>query len=156
MLFRKMQKENNSSKDVRDSDKNENENVPSFISADLCITGDVVSNGELRSEGKIEGVIRAKHLTVGEKAQINGTITGNNVVICGRVNGDVRANRLHLGKSSNVTGDLEHNSLSMDAGATLEGKCHRINKSIDINANESSQMQQTREQKKTDKPIVSV
>ena len=153
MLFRKTQKENNSPENAGDSDKNEN--TSSLISADLCITGDIVSNGELHIEGKVEGVIRVKRLTVGEKAQINGTITGNNVVICGRVNGDVRASKLHLGNKATVVGDLEHNSLSMDAGATLEGKCHRVNKSIDPNANESSQTQQTREQK-TDESIMSV
>ena len=153
MLFRKKQKENNPPKNVGDLDRNES--IPSLISADLCITGDIVSTGELHIEGKIEGVIRAKRLSIGEKAQINGTITGNNVVICGRVNGDVRANKLHLSKNANVEGDLEHNSLSVEAGATLEGKCHRVNKSIEPNANGSTQAQQTREQK-TNKPIMSV
>ncbi|MCY4031847.1 MAG: polymer-forming cytoskeletal protein [Hyphomicrobiales bacterium] len=153
MLFRKTRKENRISKSLGEADRNET--IPSLISADLCITGDVVSNGEVHIEGKIEGVIRVKHLTIGEKAQIIGSVTGNDVVISGRVSGDVRANKLHLGKNANVEGDLEHNSLSMEAGATLEGKCHRVNKSIDPNANGSSQTQQTRKQK-TDKPIMSV
>lgn len=153
MLFRKTRKENKSLKDIGDADKNEN--IPSLISADLCITGDVVSNGEVHVEGKVEGVIRVRHLTIGEKAQIIGSVGGNDVVINGRVSGDVRANKLHLGKSANVEGDLEHNSLSMEAGATLEGKCHRVNKSIDPNANGSNQARQTRKQK-TEKPIMSV
>ena len=153
MLFRKMQRENNPPQTTGNSDKNEN--IPSLISADLCVTGDVISNGELHIEGKIEGGIRAKRLTIGEKAQIIGNITGNNVVICGRVNGDVSANKLHLTKNANVKGDLEHNSLSMEAGATIEGKCQSVNKSIDSNANGSTQARQIREQK-TSKPAMSV
>ncbi|MCY4035654.1 MAG: polymer-forming cytoskeletal protein [Hyphomicrobiales bacterium] len=153
-MFRKAQKESNPPQKVEDSGKADN--IPSFLSADLCITGDLISNGELHVEGKVEGAVRAKSITVGEKGQVIGTVTGNEVTICGRVNGDVCANKLHLTGSANVVGDLEHNSLSMEAGATLEGKCHRVNKHIDANVNGSTQAHQARRQQKINEPITSI
>ena len=153
-MFRKAQKENNLTQKPEDSGRIES--IPSFISADLCIAGDVISNGELHVEGKVEGSVRAKHITIGEKGQVIGTVTGNDVTICGRVNGDVCANKLHLTGSASVVGDLEHNSLSMEAGATLEGKCHRVNKNIDANVNGSTQAHQARRQQKENEPITSI
>lgn len=153
MLFRKTQKN-----DVRPPIADESittRNAPSLVSSDLSVTGDIISNGELHIEGKVEGTIRAKRLVIGEKAQVVGNVAGTHVTVQGRINGNVLANKLHLAKTASVEGNLEHNSLSIEAGATFEGKCHHVNKDIEANANGSTKPPGERKQK-ANEPITSV
>ena len=56
------------------SDNDRRPSSPSIISSDLSITGDLVCEGELHIDGKIQGDIRCRKLIVGVNAQINGEI----------------------------------------------------------------------------------
>ncbi len=46
--------------------------VPSLISQDMRITGDLVSDGDVQVDGTIDGNVKTGMLTVGEKAQMRG------------------------------------------------------------------------------------
>ena len=103
--------------------------VPSIISPDLRVNGDLVCSGDIQVDGWIEGDIQSRNVVVGESATVHGAIQAENVRICGSVNGQIRADNVTLEKSARVTGDILHKSLSIEQGAFLEGMCKRIDTS---------------------------
>jgi cytoskeletal protein CcmA (bactofilin family) len=103
--------------------------VPSIISPDLRINGDMVCSGDIQIDGWVEGDIQSRNVTVGEGATVHGAVQAENVKICGIVNGQIRADNVVLEKTARVTGDILHKSLSIEQGAFLEGMCKRIDSS---------------------------
>ena len=99
--------------------------VPSLISKDMEIDGDLKTSGEVQIDGTVNGVVVCGKLMIGEKAFITGQIEANEVVIRGRVTGQVKAGSVYLAKTARVTGDIWHDSLAVEAGALLEGHCKR-------------------------------
>jgi len=95
--------------------------VPSIISADLKVVGDLSSAGEIQVDGEVTGDIRSKVLLVGEGASIKGEIRAETVRVHGHVNGQIRATFVNLAKTAHVVGDILHENLSIQEGAFLEG-----------------------------------
>ena len=104
--------------------------VPSIISADLKIVGDLNSGGDLQIDGAVEGDIASRSLTIGESAVVRGVLVAETVRIYGSVIGEVRANTVTLSKTARVEGDVIHQSLTMEAGADLIGKLSRLDAKI--------------------------
>lgn len=100
--------------------------VPSIISADLEMTGDLNSEGEIHVDGAIIGDIRTKVLLIGKTANIKGEIFADTVQVHGNVNGQIKARSVVLAKTAHVIGDILHEDLSIETGAFLEGLCKRI------------------------------
>ncbi len=98
--------------------------VPSIISPDLKIVGNLKSDGEIQIDGTIEGDIEAHMLTVGEQGKIDGSTVAETVRIFGTVSGRVQAKTVRLAESAKVTSDITHESLAIEAGANFEGKVH--------------------------------
>ncbi len=105
--------------------------MPSIISADLEIVGDLNSRGDVQIDGSVEGNIRSRSLTVGEGARVKGVLMAEDVRIYGAVLGEVKANSVMLAKTAEVEGDVVHQSISMEAGAALAGKLSQLDKAID-------------------------
>ena len=99
--------------------------APSILSADLKITGSIVSDGEVQLDGTVEGDVRATDLTIGEEASIKGEVIAENVVIRGRVNGSVRARQVQLSSTARVEGDVIHATPAIESGAYFDGLCKR-------------------------------
>lgn len=97
--------------------------VPSIISADVVMRGNVNSGGEVQFDGSLEGDIKATSLIVGEKASVKGEIVCENVTIRGRVEGGIRAKSVSLASTAHIQGDILHSSLSVESGAHFEGNC---------------------------------
>ncbi|HHS88996.1 MAG TPA: polymer-forming cytoskeletal protein, partial [Rhodobacteraceae bacterium] len=53
--------------------------APSVIGADLAITGNLKSNGEIQIEGSIQGDLHGTHVVIGERAKITGGIVADDV-----------------------------------------------------------------------------
>lgn len=100
--------------------------VPSLLSADLRIIGDLTSEGEIQIDGQVEGDIKAHTVVVGETAGIRGEIVGEIVRIHGSVTGQIRGRSVSLARTARVVGDIQHASLSIEAGAYLEGHCKHV------------------------------
>ena len=124
MLFRKTTPEESSTSPA--PAKRSSGGIPSLISTDLRIKGDVVSSGELHIEGVVEGEVLSHNITIGELGEIRGKVIGSDVVVCGRVIGTIQAKKVSLKSTAHVTGDLDHESLAIDAGAHIEGNCHHV------------------------------
>ncbi len=100
--------------------------VPSIISPDLKIVGDLKSDGEIQIDGTVKGDINAHMLTVGEQGKVDGSTVAETVRIFGTVNGRVQANTVRLAESAKVTADVAHETLTIEAGAHFEGKVHPL------------------------------
>ena len=100
--------------------------MPSIISRDLKIVGNLQCAGEIQIEGAVEGDIRSQSVTVGETAQVSGSIHAETVRVSGAVQGEIEANSVILEKSAKVRGDVIHQTLTIEAGAFLEGNCRRL------------------------------
>lgn len=100
--------------------------MPSIVSANLRITGDLVSDGDIQVEGAIKGNVKSRMLTVGESGSVNGEIVADQLVVAGTVVGKIKARTITFGPSATVTGDVAHESLGIEAGARFEGQCKRL------------------------------
>ena len=128
-MFSKANKQGQSATVLDGSKPATKASVPSIISPDLRINGDMVCSGDIQIDGWVEGDIQSRNVTVGEGATVHGAVQAENVRICGIINGQIRADNVVLEKTARVTGDILHKSLSIEQGAFLEGMCKRIDSS---------------------------
>ncbi len=99
--------------------------TPSVLSADLTVTGNIKTAGDVQIEGTVEGDIRAHQLIVGETATIKGEIVADEIVVNGRVVGRVRGLKVRLSASARVEGDIVHKTIAIESGAHFEGSVQR-------------------------------
>lgn len=97
----------------------------SVLSADLHVTGNMKTTGDVQVEGTVEGDIRAHLLTIGESATIKGEVIADDVVINGRIVGRVRGLKVRLTSTARVEGDIIHKTIAIESGAHFEGSVQR-------------------------------
>ena len=97
----------------------------SILSADLLVTGNLKTTGDVQVEGQVEGDIHAHLLTVGETAVIKGEIVADDVVVNGRIVGRVRGLKVRLTSTARVEGDIIHKTIAIESGAHFEGSVQR-------------------------------
>jgi cytoskeletal protein CcmA (bactofilin family) len=97
----------------------------STLSADLMITGNIKTTGDIIVEGQVDGDIRAHLLTVGEGATVKGEVVADDVVVNGRVVGRVRGLKVRLTATARVEGDIIHKTIAIESGAHFEGSVQR-------------------------------
>ncbi len=100
--------------------------VPSIISSDLTIEGNLNSSGEIQVDGVVHGDIRCKALIVGVKGSVTGEVVAQTVRMHGAIKGMIRAKSVFLASTARMAGDVEHESLAIEPGAYIEGHCKRI------------------------------
>lgn len=99
--------------------------VPSLLSTDLIITGDIKTDGEVQIDGRLDGNLTAGKVTIGEHGAVNGTIVATIVQVRGKVTGKIDANNIELSETANVKADLVQDKLIVANGAFFDGKCTR-------------------------------
>ena len=112
--------------------------APSIISANLHIVGNLITDGEVQVDGKIDGDVTSHALTIGEDAKVSGEIVADEVEVRGSIEGRIKARSVKLSKSAHVVGDIVHEVLSIESGAYLEGQMKRaenVTKQIQAKAN---------------------
>ena len=93
----------------------ENTNI-NLISNGTEITGDVISNGDIRIDGTLKGILNTKgKVVIGPTGKINGEVYCKNSEVSGIV--------LNLKASSKITGDIITYKLSIEPGAKFSGNC---------------------------------
>jgi cytoskeletal protein CcmA (bactofilin family) len=112
--------------DVSKSKADSGKQVPSIISANLRIVGNLVSDGDVQVDGRIEGDVTSRTLTVSEHASIRGEVQAESVRIHGTVHGQIKATNVSMGPTAKVIGDVIHANLVIESGAFVEGHCKRL------------------------------
>lgn len=112
----------------------EKKGVPSIISRGLTITGNLVSDGELQIDGRVEGDIHCVSLVVGLGGEVVGEVHATALRLHGQVTGQVRAESVFLAATARMVGDVHHQSLAIEPGAFLQGMCRRSDEVAQIAA----------------------
>ncbi len=94
----------------------------SIIPADLEITGNLVSRGDIHVEGVIHGDITCRLLTLTGQPTIQGSVEAESVRVSGTFNGKIHAKKVSLTKAARMTGEICYETLEIDPGASIEGK----------------------------------
>jgi cytoskeletal protein CcmA (bactofilin family) len=94
-----------------------------IVGADVNLTGDLKSDGNITVRGKINGqVITKSDVVIDQGAEIEGTVEANNVTIDGIVKGNVVAKEdLELNTSGKIFGDINAKGLIVKKGAIFVG-----------------------------------
>jgi cytoskeletal protein CcmA (bactofilin family) len=100
--------------------------VPSIVSADLTIRGNLSGKGDIQIEGKVFGRIEAGNVVVAEGGEVEGDIVAKAVAVSGIVRGSIKAGTVTLSSTARVQGGVLHDVLAIEAGAQLEGECKRL------------------------------
>lgn len=85
----------------------------------------MVTTGEVQLDGTIKGDIRCGALTIGEGGVLIGSVVAERVAVRGSVQGIVSAKNVVLERTAQVTGDVSQESISVEAGAQLDGRLLR-------------------------------
>lgn len=104
--------------------------VPSIISENSKVNGDIISDGIIHVDGQVEGDISCDELIIGIKGTVLGSVTAANLQLYGVLNGKANADNLFIAKSARLIGDATHNTIAIEPGAYVDGRCMRIGSPI--------------------------
>jgi cytoskeletal protein CcmA (bactofilin family) len=96
-----------------------------LIGAGTKIEGDITTNGDMRVDGTLIGVINVKgKLVVGASGSIEGEVICQNADISGTIKGKIGiAELLSLKASAKLTCDIITNKIAIEPGASFSGAC---------------------------------
>ncbi len=97
-----------------------------IIPADLQITGDLVSTGNIHVEGVIHGNITCRTLTLTGQPVIQGSVKVETVRVSGTFDGKLQAKEVTLTKAARMTGEIYYEILEIEPGASFEGTLSRV------------------------------
>jgi cytoskeletal protein CcmA (bactofilin family) len=102
--------------------------VPSIISADMTIRGDLIGAGDVHIDGNVVGRIDCDHLVIAADGSVEGDVVAKAVRISGTLDGSLSAETVTVAASGTVSGEIEYENLVIEAGARVEGHCRRLAK----------------------------
>ena len=117
------------------------------LAAGTQVKGDIITQGDIRIDGKVEGSLVSKgKLVVGNTGVIEGEVTCVTGNISGNIRGVVHVSEmLKVQATGKLSGEITYGKLTVEAGAELEGKLTISGRVKDI----SSSGQQKRSAEKT-------
>ncbi len=119
------------------------------LAAGTEVKGDIVTQGDIRIDGKIEGSVTSKgKLVVGNSGHILGTINCVTAHISGKLEGIISVSEmLTVQATGKINGETSYAKLTVEPGAELEGKLTIKGKVKDISG--SGKQQEERRQEKS-------
>lgn len=124
-----MLKKNESHKNNSKNAIAKNKSMPSVISNDMNILGNLISDGYVDINGHIEGNVKCDVLTIRAQGIVKGDIFAETVNVHGQVSGIIKAKHVFMASSARVRGVIMHESMSMEEGAFIDGQCKRTDRS---------------------------
>ena len=107
------------------------EDETSVVGYSLEAEGKLITDKNLRVNGRVKGDIRAKAVTVGQHATVEGNIVSNEVVVSGTVIGEIRAVHVRLCNTAVVSGEIMHKLFAIESGAQFEGNVRHSTQPLD-------------------------
>lgn len=102
--------------------------IPSVMTSDVNVLGNIVSDGNIDFDGTLNGNIRCNMLIIRANGCVKGEVVANNVMVYGRVKGLIRAKNVQLFATCNVEGIIMHETIAIEDGAFIDGKFKRSDK----------------------------
>jgi cytoskeletal protein CcmA (bactofilin family) len=97
----------------------------SFIGPEVVVSGNIATEGQLHVDGRIDGDVRCAQLIQGTQGIITGNIEAEEARLAGAIQGTVGARTLIVEASARIMGDVAYETVSIDAGAQIEGRLTR-------------------------------
>jgi cytoskeletal protein CcmA (bactofilin family) len=100
-------------------------NSSSLITKGTTITGNLVSQGNIRIEGNFIGNVKSKSkIVLGQSSFVDGEILTQKAEIDGEVRGKIKISELlSLKPSAVINGDITTKNIKVESGAVINGKC---------------------------------
>lgn len=113
---------------ARKLSKNDNSiPVPTIISANTKVKGDIVCDGILQIDGHVQGDVSCSELVIGLKGSLTGGANVKDLHLYGTLRGKTVAENLFVSKTAKLIGDATHTSIAIEPGAYIDGHCMRAN-----------------------------
>lgn len=101
-----------------------NQELETIIGPSVKIKGNFSSNGNIQIEGILSGSLETSgDIKVGKDAKIQANISAGSILVSGEVTGTIRASMVILTASAKIAGDIETKAITIEEGATFNGKC---------------------------------
>jgi len=103
-------------------------NEVSRIAAGVVIIGDIVSPGDLRIDGTIEGKIKSStRIVVGEEAKLKGSLYCDSLDFWGDMDGEIYVrDTLSIKAGSKIKGSIHVHRFEVEMGAEINGNCQML------------------------------
>jgi cytoskeletal protein CcmA (bactofilin family) len=88
----------------------------------------IISQCNIEIDCEFEGDVTGPEVVISERGKVRGIVAGEKVTVLGRIVGGIRGKTIALMSSAHVEGDIRHNSLLIEKGAVLTGRCNLGNK----------------------------
>ncbi|AWW33116.1 polymer-forming cytoskeletal protein [Echinicola strongylocentroti] len=100
-------------------------NSSNVIAKETSIKGDIITQGNIRIEGVVNGTLSSKtKIVIGESARLVGNIDTKEAEIAGNVEGEVKCSDiLFLKKTAVINGNIHTKKLVIENGAVFNGEC---------------------------------
>tara|TARA_B100001057_G_scaffold285356_1_gene285572 strand:- start:173 stop:571 length:399 start_codon:yes stop_codon:yes gene_type:complete len=97
----------------------------SRIATTTKVKGDIVSEGDFRIDGTLNGSIKTKgKVVVGKDGSVKGAVSCSNADVEGKINGNLFVSEtLSLRSTSVIDGDVVIGKLIVESGATFNASC---------------------------------
>lgn len=96
--------------------------ITTVVGNDIIFKGDINGEGIVRIDGRAEGNITAKQgIILGEKADVDGHIESDNIIIFGQIKGSIKSKELILKSTASVEGEIFTDFLQVEMGCKYQG-----------------------------------
>lgn len=113
----------NDKKKTLSSSKIDSMPISTVFGVDVVVTGDMQGETVIRIDGKVKGNVSFKQgIVLGEKAQIEGNVNSDCIVIYGCVTGNITCKELIVRKSGIINGDIQTEAVEIAMGGKYNGK----------------------------------
>lgn len=95
------------------------------IAKNTSITGDIISEGDFRIDGTLDGNLKTDgKVIIGSAGTIKGKVESSDADIEGKFSGDLLVNEtLTIRSTATIFGDVVVGKLSVEPGATFNASC---------------------------------
>ncbi|MGE5559056.1 MAG: bactofilin family protein [Bacillota bacterium] len=103
-------------------------NVDTLIGKDTFVTGKIDAGGTIRIDGNFEGEINTSgDLVIGENGKVTGIIKAKHITVAGELHGNVEAQgKLELASTAKLIGDVKVAMFVVEEKAVFKGQCEMI------------------------------
>jgi cytoskeletal protein CcmA (bactofilin family) len=106
----------------------------SRIESSTKVKGEIISEGDFRIDGSLEGSIKTKgKVVVGKDGSVKGAVSCSIADVEGRINGNLFVSQiLSLRSTSIIDGDVKIGKLIVESGATFNATCSMNNEGKEV------------------------
>jgi len=131
MIFKRLRNKKSKDNSAKKKPARRGSLGPSILTGEVVIDGHLLSGGELQIDGEVNGDVRARAVVIDVNGVVHGEVAAEDVFIRGRIIGPIRGLHVHILNGAHVEGDVLNETISIENGASVDGKIHRVDNPLD-------------------------